>query len=165
MEALRQMYAGLGYTGVQSYIQSGNVIFNTSGTNTQTLKETISEKILKTFGINVPIIVLTIEELTNALKNNPYHTDSLKDPAKIYFTFLSKIPQKTLLDTITPALYAPVEFYHWEKVIYNYCPNGYGNTKLTNTFFEKRLHLTATNRNLKTVVELLKLAGKNQYLI
>jgi uncharacterized protein (DUF1697 family) len=96
--------------------------------------------------------------MKDALKNNPYQTDSLKDPTKIYLTFLSNVPDKSILDAISPAYYAPDEFAHWGKVIYNYCPNGYGNTKLTNTFFEKKLTLTATSRNLKTITELLVLA-------
>ena len=160
MEALRQMYAGLGYTCVQSYIQSGNVIFNTTEPDSLNLEKVISEKIYDTFGFKVQVLVITADELENALNNNPYHTDPLKDPSKIYLTFLSEIPEKSLLYAIQPALYAPDEFSHFEKVIYNYCPNGYGNTKLTNTFFENKLKVNATSRNLKTSIELLALARK-----
>ena len=160
MEALRQMYAGLGYTCIQSYIQSGNVIFETIQTNSLTLEKVITEKIYDTFGFKVRVLVITADELEKALNYNPYINDSLKDPAKIYLTFLSGIPEKSLLDTIQPALYAPDEYSHIGKVIYNYCPFGYGNTKLTNTFFENKLKVTATNRNLKTSIELLALARK-----
>ena len=162
MEALRQLYAGLGYAAVQSYIQSGNVIFNTPETDTHTLETTISEQIYETFGFKVSVLVITTDELADALKNNPYPTDSLKDPARIYLTFLSKVPDSSLLDAIPPTFYAPDEFSLYDKVIYNYCPNGYGKTKLTNTFFEKKLNLSATNRNLKTMTELLALAQKAQ---
>jgi len=68
----------------------------------------------------------------------------------------------SLLETVSPAFYAPDEFSCRDKVIYNYCPNGYGSTKLTNTFFEKKLKLNATSRNLKTVSELFTLAQKVQ---
>ncbi len=44
-----------------------------------------------------------------------------------------------------------------EKSVYLFCPNGYGNTKLTNTFFEKKLKLQATTRNWKTILELIKM--------
>ena len=165
MEALRQLYAGLGYAGVQSYIQSGNVIFNTEETDTHTLEVTISEKIYETFGFKVHVLVITTDELENTLKNNPYPADTLKDPEKIYISFLSGAPDRSLLMAIQPSLYAPDEFSLCGKVIYNYCPNGYGKTKLTNTFFENKLKVTATNRNLKTSIELLKLAEKNQQLI
>jgi len=162
MEPLRQMYIGMGFTSVQSYIQSGNVIFNASDTAKIDLEESISETIFLTFGIRIATIVLTTEELGNALKNNPYSSDLSKDTARIYFTFLSKVPDMKLLGTVPPAFYAPDEFSYLDKVIYNYCPNGYGNTKLTNTFFENKLKISATSRNLKTVTELFTLAQKVQ---
>jgi uncharacterized protein (DUF1697 family) len=162
MEALRQMYAELGYACVQSYIQSGNVIFDTAETDSLTLEKVISEKIQETFGFKVQVLVVTADELEKALNNNPYYTDSLKDPSKVYLTFLSKIPEKYLQDAIQPELYVPDEYCHFEKIIYNYCPNGYGNTKLTNTFFENKLKVTATNRNMKTSFELLAIAQKNK---
>jgi len=56
----------------------------------------------------------------------------------------------------------PDEFLISGKTIYLYCPNGYGNTKLSNTFFESKLKLTATTRNLRTAKELLALAEKIQ---
>jgi len=144
MEALRQMYTELGYTGVQSYIQSGNVVFDTTENDTLTLKEILSKKIQEKFGFKVGVLVVTAVELKNVMNNNPYHTDSLKDPSKIFLTFLSKIPEKSLLAAIQPELYAPDEFFLFEKVIYNYCPHGYSNTKLTNIFFENKLKVIAT---------------------
>ena len=52
----------------------------------------------------------------------------------------------------------PEKFEITDKVIYFYCPIGYGNTKLTNTFFEKKLKVKATTRNFKTTFKLLELS-------
>lgn len=160
MEALRQMYVNLGFTAVQTYIQSGNVIFRTESTDNPTLEKIISAKILETFEFKVPVLILTIEELREALAHNPFTTVDLKDPATVYLTFLSALPDKSLLNKIIPENFLPDEFRHSGKVIYNYCPNGYGNTKLNNTFFENKLKLTATSRNLRTSKELLTIAEK-----
>jgi uncharacterized protein (DUF1697 family) len=78
----------------------------------------------------------------------------------MYLTFLFEVPNQTLMDTIVPESYLPDKFCHWNKVIYVYCPGGYGNTKLTNAFFEKKLKLTATSRNLRTSEQLLAMAEK-----
>jgi len=91
MEALRQLYAGLGYAGVQSYIQSGNVIFNTPETDTHTLETTISEKIYETFGFKVSVLVITTDELADALKNNPYWLT--ERPGKDLFDFSIQSPR------------------------------------------------------------------------
>lgn len=160
MDALRKMYSELGFSKVESYIQSGNVIFTTSEIETQELEKMISGKTSETFGFDVLVLVLTKDELNDALIKNPYITDSLKDSANMYLTFLSVIPDKTLLDGISPNYYNPDEFLQIGKVIYNFCPNGYGKTKLTNTFFENKLKLIATCRNLRTTNELMIIAEK-----
>ncbi len=160
MDALRKMYTGLGFSKVESYIQSGNFIFTTRKTETQELEKMISREISETFGFDVPVLVLTKDELSDALIKNPYRTDSLKDPANMYLTFLSETPDMTLLDGISPVWYAPDEFLQIGKVIYNFCPNGYGKTKLTNSFFENKLKLIATSRNLRTTNELMLIAEK-----
>lgn len=162
MDALRQMYSELGFSAVQSYIQSGNVIFQSPQTNTQKLERTISDKIRETFGFEVPALVLSIEELDNALKKNPFLADPTKDPAHMHLTFLSDVPNPSILNQIVPAYYAPDEFRQVGKVIYNYCPNGYGNTKLTANFFENKLKLVASSRNMRTATELLNLALKGR---
>lgn len=158
MDALRAMFIQLGFSGVRSYIQSGNVIFNTDLIDSKSIEKLISEEIMKTFGFVVPVLVIQGEELRNIVENNPYLADSAKDAAFIHITFLSENPDKTLIDKISGGNYDPDEFCFGEKVIYLYCPTGYGNTKLSNTFFENKLKLTATTRNIKTTKELLAIA-------
>lgn len=160
MDALRQMYTELGFSKVQSYIQSGNVIFQSAENNISRLEKSISNQILEAFGFEVPTLILTLEELNSALKNNPFLSNPIRDPGCMHLTFLSGIPDPAVLNEIPPAFYAPDEFRHEGKVIYNYCPNGYGNTKLTPNFFEKKLKLVASSRNLRTSTELLNLALK-----
>jgi uncharacterized protein (DUF1697 family) len=160
MDALRQMYLKLGYTDVQSYIQSGNLIFRTNETDKQLIEQRITNGIAHDFGLNIAVLVLTETELEATLKNNPFSADSSDNPNYMYLTFLSEVPDQTLMDTIVPESYLPDKFCHWNKVIYVYCPGGYGNTKLTNAFFEKKLKLTATCRNLKTSEKLLAMAEK-----
>lgn len=162
MDALRQMYSDLGYTDVQSYIQSGNVLFRHQQSDTHTLGQVISHCIAETFGINVPVLVLTIDELRDAINNNPFTTTDPKGINTIHLNFLSEMPDTGLVDKITPEHFLPDEFILSGKVIYLHCPNGYGNTKLNNTFFEKKLKITATTRNLKTTTELLAIAEKLQ---
>ena len=158
MEALRQLYTELGYSDIQSYIQSGNVIFRSTLTDPHYLEKSIQEKFFEVFGWNVSVLVLSSEELKTALVNNPFIKDELKNTAFMHLTFLSGIPDKTNLEKIHAGYYLPDEFYISGKTIYLYCPTGYGNTKLSNTFFENKLNLTATTRNLKTSSVLLSMA-------
>jgi len=164
MEALKELYTHMGFSEVQTYIQSGNIIFQSVDTNTQLLGKRIALKIFDTFSINVPVLILSVEELKYILQNNPFINDPAKDSAFIHLTFLSAIPERTDIEKLTSKNYLPDEFKWMDNVIYLYCPNGYGKTRLTNTFFESKLKITATTRNIKTANELLlistRLSGK-----
>ena len=54
----------------------------------------------------------------------------------------------------TPTGTLPDEFRISGRLVYLHCPNGYGRTKLTNAFFERKLGVVATTRNLRTVTTL-----------
>ena len=162
MEEMRHMYVELGYTCIQSYIQSGNVIFKSDIPDSSLLERTIHNKILESVGWSIPVLVLTIQELKRSLEYNPFIKNQLKDPAFMHLTFLSGIPDQDLVEKIHPGFYLPDEFIISGKIIYLYCPTGYGNTKLSNSFFEKKLSLTATTRNLNTSKVLLSLSLKEE---
>ena len=159
MDILKQLYIELGYINVQTYIQSGNVIFQTLDTNTANLAKSIAKQILEVTRFEVPVLVLKLEELKQTVENNPFTLDSTKNAASFHITFLSAIPDTTNVEKLESSDYGEDQFKLQDKIIYVYCPTGYGNTKLTNTFFENKLKVTATCRNWKTVNELVRLAG------
>jgi uncharacterized protein (DUF1697 family) len=76
----------------------------------------------------------------------------------MHVSFLSGDPGKAAIANIDPSQYLSDEFSWKGRSVYLYCPGGYGNTKLNNGFFEKKLKLTATTRNWKTVNELIRMA-------
>lgn len=158
MEALRQMFEGLGFKNVQTYIQSGNVIFQHKTTETQKLENKISKKVIEQFYFEIPVIVIVIEEFKEIVKNNPFIRDQSKDAAYLHVTFLSALPEKNNIEKIVEGKYNADELSILDKAIYLYCPNGYGNSKLTNRFLENKLKVLATTRNWKTTNELLRMA-------
>lgn len=158
MDALRKLYEGLGYQNVISYVQSGNVVFTSDDSNPHELELKISRQIDKDFGINVPIIVLTIERLKRIIEDNPFSKDSDKEPAFLHITFLFSQPESPNLKTIENKKQNEEEILILNDVVYLYCPNGYGRTKLTNNFLEAKMNINATTRNWKTTNELLRLA-------
>jgi len=159
MDTLKQLYVELGYTNVQTYIQSGNVIFQTQDIDAVNLAKSIAKKILEVSGLEVPVLVLKLDEMKRIIKNSPFLFDSSKNPTSFYVTFLSETPDTISLKKIKSTDFGTDHFELLDKAIYVYCPTGYGTTKLTNTFFENKLKVTATSRNWKTVNELVRLAG------
>ncbi len=158
MEALRNMLEDLKFKNIKTYIQSGNIVFQDKKTDSHSLERKISKKISETFNFEVPVMVKEENELMEVLNNNPFLTKRKEDITKLHVTFLSEIPEKEAVEKIKEGLYASDEFIIKEKTVYLFCPNGYGNTKLNNTFFENKLKVTATTRNWKTVTELVNMA-------
>ena len=160
MDALKQMYAELNFKNIHTYIQSGNVVFQNKKAKEPDLEKKISKKILEQFGFEVPVLVRDIEYLKQVLKNNPFAKDKTKDISYLHVTFLSAIPEQTKFDKVKDGQYQEDEFHLSGNVIYLFCPNGYGNSKLSNNFFESKLKVVATTRNWKTTNELVSIAEK-----
>lgn len=160
MDALRKLYESLGFQSVTTYKQSGNLIFTASGFDNNELEQTVSERIEKDFGIIVPVIVLTIDRLREIVDNNPFLKDSSKDIAFLHATFLASQPLSYNQKDIEDKKQDGEDIVFTDNVVYLYCPNGYGRTKLTNNFLETKLKVSATTRNWKTTNELLTIAQR-----
>ena len=149
MQDLRDLLKGLGFKNVQTYIQSGNIVLN-SELDKDTVAKKINEAIKTQFDYEVPVLIKTTKEWDKAIANNPYKE---VEPKQQYFTFLSEV----LLETVVEVNAKEDEFTIIEDVVYVNAIGGYGKTKLNNNFFEKKLKVTATTRNLKTTMKLLEL--------
>lgn len=159
MDALKKLCADLGFENVQTYIQSGNIVFNASETERNTISSKLIQAISDTFGFQVPVITMKREELQSIIDHNPFMNDTSKDPSFFHITFLSDIPLEENYNAVLQSKYKNDQFQLIGKAIYLYCPDGYGNTKLTNTFWENKLKVKATTRNWKTSKQLINMAG------
>ena len=154
MADLKALYEDLGFENVKTYIQSGNVVFNFKKTNKVDLENLIFEKVKAHYSFEVANLILEAEEIENALESNPY--PKIEKP---YFTFLSELPQQENIDELNKHQFDN-EFYELKgKVIYSHYPNGAGRSKMTLNFFEKKLKVRGTARNLNTTRKLLDLAS------
>src|SRR5512143_2867611 len=81
MNELRPAYEKLGFTHVRSYVQSGNILFNSAGTNPVQLAEQIQGQLLRTFGFKTPVILRTAADIKRVLAKNPFLKERQVDPA------------------------------------------------------------------------------------
>ncbi|MGN0020025.1 MAG: DUF1697 domain-containing protein [Sphingobacterium hotanense] len=160
MAELKEVLANATFTNVQTYIQSGNIILNSPLSAAATEKE-VACLIRKHFNYDVTTFVLTEEQLKNVLKDSPFAMDLPGN--RVFITFLSNPIDKLLQEEINTLKYLPEEFHCDDQVVYFYVPNGAANAKLSNNFFEKKLKINATGRNVNTVKKMLDLlaASKN----
>jgi len=146
------------FKNVQTYIQSGNIIFESRSKNISKLEQKIKVLILKKYGFEVPVIVKTIEEWEYAFNNNLFLKDEEIDTKQLYVTFLSAVPSEENIDIMNQIDYFPDTFIIQNNLIYSRYPNGAGRSKMTINVFEKKLKVSATSRNWNTVTKLLALS-------
>jgi uncharacterized protein (DUF1697 family) len=159
MEDLKAVYEGLDFGEVTTYIQSGNVIFKTGlNLSMSVLSEKIDKAIEEKYHFHVPVIIRTADEMHQILSSNPFLNEEGTDREKLHVTFLEEEPEPTDVSAIQKYDFPPDAFRIIGKEVYLFCPGGYGNTKLSNTFFENKLRVKATTRNWKTVGKLAELA-------
>jgi uncharacterized protein (DUF1697 family) len=169
MVELKRLYESLNLVNVVPYIQTGNVVFNSVEQDPALLARSIEAEIERSFGPSVRVFLRDQDRFQQIIDSNPFSNQRTYDPEKLHVTFLSDPPSESALSNL-PVLANPNrsgmrsadEFMVYDKEIFLYCPNGYGRTKLTNTFFERKLRVSATTRNWKTVNALYEIANQRR---
>ncbi len=162
MADLRALYESLEFTNVQTYVQSGNVIFDSSETDRAQLAESIKGKITEVYGYTVPILIVDAQALMQVFASNPFLTQRNENPSSLHATFLAHPPSEEVVRGFVPPKSGEDEFILAGSVIYVFCPNGYGRTKLTNNLFENKLKVPATTRNWNTMNALAQMARERK---
>ena len=160
MVELKSLYESLGFVNVRTYVQSGNVVFDSTRQDASKLAASIEAQIEQSFGYAVSVFIRDTNDLQRIIGSNPFLSGRKKDPAKLYVTFLYSSPSKSKLGNLDISNDEADEFFVGDKEIFLFCPNGYGRTKLSNNFFERKLNVPATTRNWKTVNALYEMASE-----
>ena len=156
MAELKKIYESLKFNAVHTYIQSGNVVFQ-SKDKMEGLSSKIEKQIFNIFQFEVPVIHKTATDLEKTLNENPFLKEPDLQENKLYVVFLFEEPAKELIEKIQAYQTLSDRFEIIGMNVYLYCPDGYGHTKLNNNFFENKLKVKGTTRNWRSVNELYKL--------
>ncbi len=157
MADLRSVVAGLGHQDVSTYIQSGNVIFGSSSDDTTALARELEKAIASELGRTVGVLLRTAAELDAIIEANPF-LGREDDFTKLLVTFLADDPGTVGVDVLAAPPGETGELALIGREVYVHVPDGYGRSKLGNTFVEKKLGVVATTRNWKSVLKLRTLA-------
>lgn len=159
MEALRQYCEELGWKNIKTYIQSGNIVFQTQESNPNILSQQLEEKLAKHFDFPVPSLVLSVVELVEVFNHNPYIKMGDIDIDKLYVSILSALPDEESVEQIDGGMFSPDEFTIIGRAIYLHVKDRISESKYSNTFFEKRFNTQVTTRNWKTITKLFELTN------
>jgi uncharacterized protein (DUF1697 family) len=161
MTELAELYVKIGFSDAETYIQSGNVVFtDNSGADPSSHSIKIEKAILERFNYTVPAMVRTVQDLRDIFSANPFLEERNFDPSKMAVIFLHEEVTEAQILKVEGVDYPPDKFKIVGREIFIYCPNGFGRTKLYTNFFEKKMGVTGTARNWKTITTILNLAEK-----
>jgi len=154
MDQLRRSFEALGFEQVQTYIQSGNVVFKAEKSSPAALSKKIEERILKDFGFPVSVMSRAADEMSKMIAGNPFLKRRGIDPARLHVMFLSKPPEPAALKKLNEVTVEPDQCYCSAKEIYFYLPNGVSKSVLWNSPVDRILAVVTTTRNWNTVSNL-----------
>ncbi len=154
MDQLRALVEGLGFTRPRTYLQSGNVVCASQSPGAAACGEAVERRILRDFGYEVAVAAYAAGGLSAVVSANPLVGRRSVDAKFLHATFLIRPGAGASLEGIPLPLGRGEAAVLVDDVVYLHCPNGYGNTKINNTFFERKLGCQATTRNWRTVTAL-----------
>jgi uncharacterized protein (DUF1697 family) len=154
MPELRELVEGLGYTDVETLVQSGNVVFSARA-NPATLERKLEQEIEKQLGVDPKVVVRTRDELAAAIEANPFAVPA--DPKNLHVTFLAGEPDAAAVEKLAEADLGDDRLEFAGREIYILYVNGMGRSELAKQLTRAKLGVAATDRNWNTVTKLLEM--------
>lgn len=152
MARLKAGLESLKLTNVQTYIQSGNVVFQSTAKTGTSLVKKIGDLVESEHGFRPHLLLLTRDQLAVAIKENPF-PEAASDPKSLHFFFLAKPASQAKFANIDKVKLDSERYQLSDGVFYLHTPDGLGRSKLAATA-EKHLGVVATARNYRTVEKL-----------
>ena len=156
MENLKALFEKINFKNVQTFIASGNVIFETEEINLEEIKSKIEEKLKKFLGYDVAAFIRTKEELKKILDKIPFKKSGTEaQQNNLYIAFLEKQPTKKNKEELDRIKGMSNEFYISKNNMYWLCKKNFSDSGINGNKLEKILGVNLTIRNSTTINKLL----------
>jgi uncharacterized protein (DUF1697 family) len=152
MKELTQLMEEKGFGQVQTYIQSGNVVFRSESERGDEMATLIEES----FGFRPAVFIMSGSYLRKAAEQNPYPVDAGK---MVHFFFCDQAPTNVDFDFLESLRLESESYKLIDRVFYLYAPEGIGRSKLAEKMGRAFKGVTMTARNLNTIDKLLEMIG------
>lgn len=158
MAKLHHCLESIQLTNIKTYIQSGNVVFDSESKSARAIQKSILNKIEVEHSFCPQLLLLRQSELQVAINRNPF-SEVVSKPQTLHFFFLEGPPEKPNINALDVAKSSTENYELIDRVFYLHAPDGVGRSKLAATA-EKHLGVMATARNYRTVEKLMALASE-----
>ncbi|KTD83322.1 DUF1697 domain-containing protein [Paenibacillus etheri] len=152
---LKAMFQTLGFENVRTYIQSGNVVFESDEGSESLLTGVIERKIHEVFGFEVSVIIRTLAEMENVIANDPFQLSEPEEFKRWYVSFLPTEPSAEALDKLRIYEDGPDKMHFIGREMYVLYDVSVSQSPLFKVPFDKILGMSVTARNWNTVNKLV----------
>lgn len=156
MAELAKILESIGLEAVKTYIQSGNIVFQSAEQNSSEIASQIRAAIQNRHGFSPKTLVLGLPEFRKAIENNPF-PEAEEEPKALHFYFLAQEALNPNFEVLESIKRESESYKLVDKVFYLYAPEGIGRSKLA-ARAEKALGVAAAARNWRTVSKIYALA-------
>lgn len=157
MMELRTLCEEIGWRDVRTYIQSGNVIFQ-SGKDASQLEVELEAALPGTFGVTASVIVVTADALAEHARANPFPEESAATPQHVMLALSKAPPADDALDRLRERA-GTERLERVDDALWIHYPDGAGRSRLTPGMFDRAVGSPVTTRNWRTVEKLTELSG------
>lgn len=151
MADLRAAALALGFTDVQTVLQSGNLVFSSSNRASRELEAAIVGELRRRLGIEPDALVRSAAQVQRIIERNPFPTEAERDPGRFVVVVLAAEPTREDVEALREAIVGRERIACDGAALYAVYPDGQGRSKLTNALIERRLRTRATARNWNTI--------------
>jgi uncharacterized protein (DUF1697 family) len=160
MADLRAVCVDIGWTDVQSYIQSGNLIFQADDAPADCEAE-LEQAIERSFGVSVPVLVRTPVEWTGYVADNPYAEVARSDPNQVMLALSKTPPRQAAVESLQARAADGERIMQIRDALWIHYAGGAGRSKLSPGVLDRLVGSAVTTRNWSTVHKLEELAGRS----
>jgi uncharacterized protein (DUF1697 family) len=155
MDRLRKLFESLGLSNVETFIASGNVIFDSPVESAETLEEKIERHLRESLGYEVATFIRSASELADIAYYQPFVTSKLDEEGNsLYIAFLPAPPGDEAQQKLLTFRTEIDDFHVREREIYWLCRKKLSESAFSGALLEKTLGMPATMRNANTIKRL-----------
>ena len=158
MAELRDLLTELGFVGVRSLLQSGNLVFHSNAQKGIELEWLLEKEAARRLDLHTDFFVRNADEWKAIVVNNPFRDEAERDAAHLVVMFLKHAPSVKEVEALRAAITGPEIVIPGGGQVYILYPAGIGGSRLTNTLVEKKFRTRGTARNWNTILKLASLA-------
>ena len=152
MDHLKKIFEKMSFENVETFIASGNVVFESKSKNVVSIKKKIETELEKSLGYNVSTFIRTTKELKEIAEHKPFKESDLNNKQNyLYIGFLDNQPNKESQKIVLALSDEANEFCFNDKELYWLCRKNFSDSGIDGKKLEKALGMNLTMRNSTTI--------------